>query len=152
MKFKQITQAVAITAIFAAAAGPAFAGHARGGEDPAVTAEGVAQGAAAVIVPNIVCPAGFFSVGATLCMTGAQGPDTFANALARCQSLNGAVAGYGAWRYRVLYGDGVAAPLDWWLGPITADDRALYVNSTNTGNFDGETSRFDIRFYACSKG
>ena len=33
---------------------------------------------------------------------------------------------------------------------ITADDTALFVNSTNTGNFDGETSRFNSRTYACA--
>jgi hypothetical protein len=85
-------------------------------------------------------------------MTGAMGPDSFANAMAVCQYYSGAVANYGSWRYRYLFGDGAAAPLDWWLGPLTADDRAMYVNSTNAGNFDGETSRFELRYYACSKG
>jgi len=35
---------------------------------------------------------------------------------------------------------------------IGAATGVLFVNSTDTGNFDGETSRFDIRFYACSRG
>ena len=113
---------------------------------PAISAtEGSTEAATA-------CPAGYARVGATLCMTGALGPDTFANALAVCQSMKGTVANYGAWRYRILFGDGVPAPVGWWLGPITADDTALFVNSSDTGNFDGETSRFDSRNYACSHG
>jgi len=98
------------------------------------------------------CPAGFFRVGTNLCMTGALGPDSFANALAVCQSLGGTVAGYGAWRYRILFGDGVMPPVGYWLGPITADNVALFVNQAVPSDFDGETNRFEIRNYVCSKG
>ena len=51
---------------------------------------------------------------------------------------------------RILCGDGFPAPVGWWLGPITADNRALFVNSPNIGDFDGETSRFDLRNFACA--
>ncbi len=96
------------------------------------------------------CRAGYFQVGARLCMTARRGPTSYANAEADCRRVFGSVADYGTWRYRGLYGDGVAAPVGWWLGPITADNRALFVNLPNTGDFDGETSRFDSRYYACA--
>jgi hypothetical protein len=101
-------------------------------------------------VPAPSCRAGYFQVGPRLCMTGAQAANTFANAMAICEAKFGRVADYGDWRYRRLFGDGIAAPVGWWLGPITADNRALFVNLPNTGDFDGETSRFDSRSYACA--
>jgi hypothetical protein len=145
MKSNRLIQSGALIVLLAGALASA---HAQ--EDPA-TATTVANRTGNAVTAK-ECTAGFYRVGATLCMTGTMGPDSFANALAVCQWHGAKVAGYGDWRYRVLYGDGVGAPQEWWLGPITADDRALYVNSTNTGNFDGETSRFDTRYYACSKG
>jgi len=151
MQFNPTTKAAAAAIMLAGSLGAAQAHRA----DPPVAqspAAAMEAGASSESAALKACPAGFFRVGATLCMTGGLGPDSFANAMAVCQSLGGSVANYGAWRYRILFGDGVAAPQDWWLGPITADDRALFVNSTDTGNFDGETSRFDIRFYACSRG
>ncbi len=83
-------------------------------------------------------------------MRGPLDATSFANAMAICQLISGRVADYGDWRYRQLFGDGVSAPVSWWLGPITGDDQALYVNSTNDNNFDGVTSRFDTRSYACA--
>lgn len=148
MNIDHLTKMLAAAGVLAIAMTPAHAAR----QDPAtVSPSGVAEAAGEAVTLK-ECPAGFYRVGATLCMTGAMGPDSFANAMAVCQYYGAAVANYGAWRYRILYGDGVAAPQEWWLGPMTADDRALYVNSTNTGNFDGETSRFDSRYYACSKG
>lgn len=142
----RLTQSMALAGMLAAMVAPAQAA-----EDPAA-AELAGMGANNRPAVAKECPAGYSRVGPTLCMTGAMGPDSFANAMAVCQYYSGAVANYGSWRYRYLFGDGAVAPLDWWLGPLTADDRAMYVNSTNAGNFDGETSRFELRYYACSKG
>jgi hypothetical protein len=93
---------------------------------------------------------GYVSVGARLCMTGPQGPRSFANAAALCKTIFGRVADYGDWRYRILFGDAFPAPVSWWLGPITADNTALFVNLPNTGDFDGESSRFTLRDFACA--
>ena len=149
MKVDKLAHALLVAGLLITTATTASAARQRGGTDPAPAAS---EAEAVSIAPAIACPAGFYSVGATLCMTGALGPTSFANAMAYCQAIGGSVAGYGAWRYRVLYGDGIAAPVGWWLGPITGDDNALYVNSGDVGNFDGEGSRFDSRYYACSKG
>lgn len=148
MKSERLTQALLVAGLLITTATTATAARQRDGADPAPAAADVE---AVSIAPAIACPYGFYSVGATLCMTGALGPTSFANAMAYCQALGASVADYGAWRYRILYGDGIAAPVGWWLGPITADDRALYVNSGDVANFDGEGSRFDSRYYACSK-
>jgi hypothetical protein len=67
-------------------------------------------------------------------MTGSRGPASFANAFLDC----------------MFRGDGLPGPVGWWLGPITADNTALYVNLPNVADFDGETSRFDLRNYACA--
>lgn len=150
MNTHSTTKALAVIGLLAAGLTSAHAAHPLGGQDPALDTAGIE--AAQEVAPAKACSSGFSRIGTTLCMTGALGPDSFANAMAVCQSLGGSVANYGAWRYRILFGDGVAAPTGWWLGPITADDTALFVNSSDTGNFDGETSRFDSRFYACSKG
>lgn len=83
-------------------------------------------------------------------MTGAQAAASFANAERRCQDIMGRVADYADWRYRRFRGDGILAPVGWWLGPMTADNRALYVNQANDADFDGETNRFDIRQFACA--
>lgn len=96
------------------------------------------------------CRAGYYQVGARLCMTGAIGPTSFANAMAYCQAISGSVAGYGEWRYRILYGDGIMPPVGWWLGPITGDNEALFVNQAVVGDFDGVTSRFDSRYFVCA--
>jgi hypothetical protein len=50
------------------------------------------------------------------------------------------VADVSDWRYRIFRGDGVSAPVGWWLGTRTGDNKALYVNSANVGDFDGEAS------------
>jgi len=146
MKFNHLAKASMAALVLAGGFSAAQAAHR---EDPPIAAM---DGASTESTAAKTCPGGFFRVGTNLCMTGALGPDTFANAMAVCQSLGGSVANYGSWRYRILFGDGVGAPVDWWLGPITADDRALFVNSTDTGNFDGETSRFEVRSYACTRG
>jgi hypothetical protein len=145
VKLDRSTKALAAVGMLAAALTSACAAQ----EDPA-TVESATAGSNAVAAK--LCPAGFFRVGTNLCMTGAQGPDSFANALAACQSLGGTVAGYGAWRYRILFGDGVMPPVGYWLGPITADNTALFANQALPSDFDGETNRFEIRNYACSKG
>lgn len=96
------------------------------------------------------CRAGYYQVGPRLCMTGALGPASLANAMAYCQAIFGSLAGYSEWRYRVLYGDGIMPPVGWWLGPITADNTGLYVNQSVVGDFDGETNRFESRYYVCA--
>lgn len=37
-----------------------------------------------------------------------------------------------------------------WLGPITADNRALFVNQSNLNDFDAETNRFESRLFFCA--
>jgi hypothetical protein len=103
-------------------------------------------------VPAPFCRAefGYFQVGPRLCMTGLRGPTSYGNAEAVCKTSMGRVADYSDWRYRILFGDGIAAQVGWWLGPITGDNLALFVNLPNTGDFDGETNRFESRFYACA--
>jgi hypothetical protein len=103
-------------------------------------------------VPASLCRTGFgyFREGSRLCMTSVRGPATFANATVDCADIFGRVADYSDWRYRFLRGDGAHAPVGWWLGPITADNTALFVNQDNPGDFDGETNRFESRFYACA--
>ncbi|PXW89730.1 hypothetical protein C8R34_104133 [Nitrosomonas sp. Nm84] len=101
-------------------------------------------------VPSAVCRAGYLRQGSRLCMTGTRGPATFANAVINCQDSGGRVADYGDWRYRIFRGDGIPAPVSWWLGPNTGDNEALFVNSANVGDYDGVTSRFDNRSYACA--
>ena len=82
-------------------------------------------------------------------MTGARGLQFFDNATVLCQDIGGRVADVSDWRYRIFRGDGVSAPVGWWLGTRTGDDTALFVNSSNVGNFDGEASVFASRDYAC---
>jgi hypothetical protein len=96
------------------------------------------------------CRAGYTQQGTRLCVSGGRGPATFANAVLDCMDSGGRVANYQDWRYRTFRGDGSAAPVEWWLGPITTDNKALYVNQANVGDYDGETSRFNPRNYACA--
>jgi hypothetical protein len=96
------------------------------------------------------CRTGYAKQGARLCITGVRGPATFANAVLDCMDSGAHVANYQDWRYRTFRGDRQAAPVEWWLGPITADNTALYVNSANVADFDGETNRFNSRNYACA--
>lgn len=100
-------------------------------------------------VPSYGCRAGFVQQGDWLCMTGAQGPAQYDNAALYCQDIGGRVADITDWRYRIFRGDGVPAPVGWWLGPRTNDNTALYVNQANIGDFDGEASVFNWRYYAC---
>jgi hypothetical protein len=118
-------------------------GNKGGCEDPTQQLAEPAHG-----VRSAFCRAGFGAVGSRLCFTGARGPNTFANALADCIGLRARVGDYGDWRYRGIV-TGLLAPVGWWLGPITADNTALFVNLPNAGDFDGETNRFDSRLYAC---
>lgn len=100
-------------------------------------------------IPSEACRPGFEqAITNTLCFTDLRGATTYANAEANCRSLGARVADYGDWRTRIL-AIADTAPVGIWLGPITADDTALFVNINNTGNFDGETSRFDSRSYVC---
>jgi hypothetical protein len=103
-------------------------------------------------IPKKNCRTGFgyAQQGTFLCMTGQRGPASFANAMLDCMDLAGRVADYHDWRYRTFRGDGAQAPVGWWLGGITADNTALFVNQANAADFDGETSRFDSRPYACA--
>ena len=100
--------------------------------------------------PRATCRPGYIQQGFWICMTGARGPASFVNAMLDCYDSGGRVANYHDWRYRGFRGDGLPAPVGWWLGPITADNTALFVNQANVGDFDGETSRFDSRSYACA--
>lgn len=98
-----------------------------------------------------LCKAPYFATASNaLCMTADQPAQTYANAEALCRATNGRVADYGDWRTRILAG-GASPTLGAWLGPITADNTALFVNSTSPGDFDGETSRFESRVYACAR-
>jgi hypothetical protein len=101
-------------------------------------------------VPSATCRPGYMQQGYWLCMTGDRGARSFANAMLDCMDSGGRVANYHDWRYRTFRGDGSAAPVEWWLGGITADNTALYVNQVNSGDYDGETSRFNLRSYACA--
>jgi hypothetical protein len=102
-------------------------------------------------VPASTCRVGYSPVGTRLCLTSTRTPArSFANAELDCQDIRGRVADYADWRYRNQRGNGAGPPVGFWLGPITADNRALFVNQSNVGDFDGETSRFDLRFYACA--
>lgn len=90
----------------------------------------------------------FFGTVGQLCWTNIRGPNTFANAAADCLGNRGRIADYTDWRHRLnILGGGV--PVGEWLGPITADNRALFINLNIPGDFDGETSRFDNRTYRC---
>jgi hypothetical protein len=100
--------------------------------------------------PTSSCRFGYTQQGPRLCMTGTRGPDTFANAEVDCQDILGRVANYKDWRYRIFRGDGLPAPVGFWLGPMTGDNLALFVNLPNIADFDGETSRFDSRSYVCA--
>lgn len=106
--------------------------------------------------PSSTCRSSFVPVNSALCFTGAKSPDSYANAEATCRLLRARVTDYGDWRSVALsggsapiLGGGSKPPVGIWLGPITADDQAIFVNSTDSGNFDGETSRFDKRSYHC---
>jgi hypothetical protein len=122
-------------------------------EDPDL-AEGLLQGVGEVVgqgaFPNPTCRGGYFPVGPRLCMSGPFAADTLTNAMAVCQAVFGRVTEYGDWRYRRLFGDGGVAPVGIWLGHLTADNRGLFVNSSDTGDFEAETSRFEVRSYICA--
>lgn len=100
-------------------------------------------------VPRSTCRPEYAQQGFWLCMTGARGFAQFDNATIYCQDIGGRVADVSDWRYRIFRGDGVPAPIGWWLGTRTGDDRALFVNSSNVGNFDGEAAVTDNRNFAC---
>jgi hypothetical protein len=111
------------------------------------------EGEALSAFPSGSCRSGYYQQGSRLCMTAARGPRTFPEAMFDCKVNFGRVADYSDWYYRYWRGDGIRAPYGWWLGPITADDRALYVNNPNTTeqvNFEGEAPRNDSRYYACA--
>jgi hypothetical protein len=100
--------------------------------------------------PDVVCRPGYFQQGSRLCMTDIRGPLQFPNAEIDCQDIKGRVSEHNDWRYRRFRGDGISAPVGFWLGHHTADNTALFVNLPNDGDFDGETSVFEFRFYTCS--
>jgi hypothetical protein len=79
---------------------------------------------------------------------------SYANAEALCRAMGGRVADYGDWRYRSLVPGDIffskSPPMNLWLGPITGDNRALYVNAQSLTNFDGESDRFVARKYVCA--
>jgi len=83
-------------------------------------------------------------------MSAARAAQQYDNAVVLCQDEGGRVADVHDWRYRIFRGDGVSAPVNFWFGPRTGDDRALFANSSNVGNPDGEGSVFDSRGYACA--
>jgi len=115
--------------------------------------------------PAFACRGGYFAQGTRLCMSGFQGPDNFRSAELRCTDMLGRVSDTNDWRYRRFRGDGVpvfTAGVGTWLGPRTADDKALFANGQSAApdqappgnqdsqNFDGESSVFTPRFFTCS--
>ncbi|MBA2590908.1 MAG: hypothetical protein M3495_04975 [Pseudomonadota bacterium] len=99
--------------------------------------------------PAASCQPGYFQVGARLCMSGTRGPNSFEGAMAFCQDSKSRVADYSDWFYRITRFGG-ALPVGFWIGTHTADNRALFINRSDIGDFDGETSRFDSRFFVCA--
>lgn len=97
------------------------------------------------------CRAGYTHFGPRLCMLdGAPGgARTYANAAVFCRDRMGRVATYEDWRYAILRA-GRSPFVGDWLGLITDDNTALFVNKNDNGDFDGETSRFDTRFFFCA--
>ena len=83
-------------------------------------------------------------------MTGYRGVAQYDNAALYCEDIGGRVADVNDWRYRIYRGDGLSAPVGWWFGPRTGDNSALFANSSNRGDPDGEASVFDSRGYACA--
>ena len=90
-------------------------------------------------------------------MTGYQTAASFQNAELYCQDKKGRLSDYNDWRYRYFRGDGELPQNGIWLGPRTADNKALYVNgqySTPGNDFDGETDVVGpnsiSRSYTCS--
>ena len=129
-------------------------------ESPAEPPEHAAPGGRDVMMmeaqvgfPQGSCRAGYFNFGPRLCMrdaAGLFGAQTYANAAAYCRSIHGRVATYEDWRYNILFGTGSGPFVGDWLGQITADNTALYVNSTDTGDFEAVTGRFNSRFFFCA--
>jgi hypothetical protein len=110
-------------------------------------------------VPANSCRTGFFPQppppqAPKLCMSGLKLPTNFVDAATNCQFDRARVADYVDWRFRFIHGDHFPAPVGIWLGPITADNRALFVNKTESPtaptDIDGETSRSELRRYACA--
>jgi hypothetical protein len=98
-----------------------------------------------------VCRPGYVQVGPRLCMTALRGPHSFGNAHVDCQDNFGRIATYGDWYYRHQRVNGNPLPVvGVWLGDTTGNNLVLFVNSSNIGNFDGETSRGDVRRYVCA--
>jgi len=102
-------------------------------------------------------PIRYFQYGTRLCMTAIQrDPLTFQEAMQRCMEAYGRVADYHDWAYRETSGDHIHPP--WgvppsqgiWLGPLTGDNRALFANDPRPDDFEGETSKFEKRRYACA--
>jgi hypothetical protein len=119
----------------------------------AAAAPGVAASAGVVAsagVPSSTCRPGYTQQGFRLCMSGARPAVQYDNAALYCQDEGARVADLIDWRYRIFRGDGLSAPVGFWFGPRTGDDRALFANSSNPGNPDGEASVFDSRGYACA--
>jgi hypothetical protein len=73
-------------------------------------------------VPASTCRPGYVQQGFWLCMTGARGLIQFDNATVLCQDIGGRVADVSDWRYRIFRGDGVSAPVGWWLGTRSGDE------------------------------
>ena len=101
-------------------------------------------------VPMTYCKAGFTQQGSRLCMTGYMGTTYNAYAQLYCMDLGARVADYHDWFYRRWRGDGIGAPVGWWLGGIIGDNTALFANSADWWDGDGNASRFDSRGYACA--
>ena len=101
-------------------------------------------------VPSSTCRPGYTQQGFRLCMSGARSAVQYDNAALYCQDEGARVADVIDWRYRIFRGDGLSAPVGFWFGPRTGDDHALFANSSNPGNPDGEASVFDSRGYACA--
>ncbi len=120
---------------------------------PAAPGAAAAPGGAGAApgVPVSTCPSGYPQQGFRLCMSGGRPAVQYDNAALYCQDEGARVADVIDWRYRIFRGDGLSAPVGFWFGPRTGDDHALYANSSNPGNPDGEASVFDSRGYVCAR-
>ena len=69
--------------------------------------------------------------------------------MADCLSRKGRVADYADWRYAVTRAF-VALPDGEWIGQLTADNLALFINfPTIPTDFEGEGPKFTSRPYHC---
>jgi hypothetical protein len=104
------------------------------------------------------CVGGYVKIGSSrLCLTtGLYGPSRYryADYICRNRHHGGRIADATDY-YTVNQKLGGAAFHNYaisgiWLGPRTADNRALYLNLVRWWDMDGETSVYDFRYYRCA--